>query len=114
MQGRRHNTASLFPCCNCQGLAPATEPNTAATAAAAVVMMYQAMVFLESMCDAGVPPDPQTTDHLVLQVRGGGGGGGKGKGGGGGGEIWERREGGGRGNGRYEEKGGLVSKGTCG
>lgn len=29
----------------------------------------QAMLFLEEMCDAGMPPDPETANHLVLQVR---------------------------------------------
>ena len=28
----------------------------------------QAMVFLGSMCDAGMPPNHKTTDHLVLQM----------------------------------------------
>lgn len=27
------------------------------------------MLFLEEMCDAGMPPDPETANHLVLQVR---------------------------------------------
>jgi hypothetical protein len=28
----------------------------------------QALIVLESLCQAGMPPDPVTTDHLVLQV----------------------------------------------
>jgi hypothetical protein len=34
-----------------------------------MLLLLQAMVLLEAMCDAGMPPDPQTTDHLVTQVR---------------------------------------------